>query len=271
MPHKIFLGPAGVPATSEKRDTISGVKRVHALGLSAMEVEFVRGVRMSGALAAEVGETASALGVELSVHAPYFINLSSDRAPVIEASKKRILETAERASIMGAKTIVIHAGYYGSLSSEQCYEKIKNELEVLSDDARKNNWNVLLGIETMGKMSQFAGLDDIVKICKEVKGCVPYVDWAHIFVRNNGNIDYAQILEKLGAKHIRSHFSNVKKNAKGNYVDIHAPIDHAPAFEPLATAIMKEKRDITIISESPILEQDSLRMKRVFEKLGYKF
>jgi len=236
-----------------------------------MEVEFVRGVRMSNALAVEVGETASALGVELSVHAPYFINLSSDRAPVVESSKKRILETAERASTMGAKAIAIHAGYYGSLSSEQCYEKVRYELQIISDETRKNSWDVLLGIETMGKMSQFAGLDDIIKICKEVKGCAPYIDWAHIFVRNNGNIDYAQILEKLDLKHMHSHFSNVKKNAKGRYVDIHAPIDHAPPFDTLAKALIEKKRDITIISESPVLEQDSLKMKRAFEKLGHKF
>lgn len=271
MPQRILLGPAGVPMTCKNRDTISGIKHVRALGLGAMEVEFVRGVRMSNALAADVGETASMLGVELSVHAPYFINLASDKKPVIEASRKRILESAERAAAMSAKIIVIHAGYYGSLSLEQCYEQIKSELEGLSDKVRSNGWKVLLGIETMGKMPQFAGLDDILRLCKEVKGCVPYVDWAHIFVRNNGNIDYAQILEKLDLKHIHSHFSNVKKNKQGNYVDVHAPIDHAPPFDALAKVIMEKKSGITIISESPVLEQDSLKMKRAFEKLGYKF
>jgi endonuclease IV len=39
----------------------------------------------------------------------------------------------------------------------------------------------------------------------------------------------------------------------------------------LAKEILKRKIDINIISESPILEQDSFKMKKIFEKLGYKF
>jgi deoxyribonuclease-4 len=51
----------------------------------------------------------------------------------------------------------------------------------------------------------------------------------------------------------------------------HLVLDHKPDFEPLAKEMLKRKFDITIISESPILEQDSLKMKKIFEKLGYRF
>ena len=47
--------------------------------------------------------------------------------------------------------------------------------------------------------------------------------------------------------------------------------NNQPPFEPLVKEILKRKLDITIISESPILEQDSLKMKKIFEKNGYEF
>jgi len=44
-----------------------------------------------------------------------------------------------------------------------------------------------------------------------------------------------------------------------------------PPFEPLAREILRRKVEITLISESPVLEQDSLRMKEIFRSLGYRF
>jgi deoxyribonuclease-4 len=44
-----------------------------------------------------------------------------------------------------------------------------------------------------------------------------------------------------------------------------------PPFEPLAEEILKRKMNITIISESPVLEQDSLKMLQIFKKLDSKF
>ena len=109
---KIYLGPAGIPHASKKRNTIEGIKTVKELGLNAMEVEFVQGVRMSKDMAKEAGQVAKELGIRLSVHAPYFINLCSDDQEKVEASKKRIIETADRAELMGADAIAIHIAFY---------------------------------------------------------------------------------------------------------------------------------------------------------------
>ncbi len=71
-------------------------------------------------------------------------------------------------------------------------------------------------------------------------------------------------------KHIHSHFSGINYTSKGERN--HLPIKvNKPPFEPLAKEILKKKVDITIISESPLIERDSLVMKKIFEKLGYKF
>jgi deoxyribonuclease-4 len=271
---KVFLGPAGVPIISKDRSSLGGLRTVKEIGLNAMEIEFVRGVKMEPKLAEEVGEVVKELGVSLSVHSPYYINLNSQKKQIIEASKKMIFDSADRAERMGAGAVAIHSAYYSGFSPEQTYEKTKEGLSKVLDKMKSAGIkNVKLGIETMGRSSQFGSLEECIKLAKEID-VIPYIDWSHLFVRGKGKIDYGKILdalEQLKLKHIYSHFQNVEKNKKGEYVDIHKPLDHSPPFEPLAKEILKRKVDITIISESPIIEQDSLKMKMIFEKLGYKF
>jgi deoxyribonuclease-4 len=277
---KVYLGPAGIPTVSKGGGTIEGIKTVAELGLNALEVEFVRGVKMGSEVAKECGKAAEELGIKLSVHAPYFINLSSIDEKIVEASKKRIFDSVERAGEMNARIVVFHPGYYSGLPVEKVFELVKKACEDLIDKMKDQGIkNVLLGLETTGKVSQFGTLDELVRFCKEVKGCVPAVDPAHIFARQAGRINYEEIFDKLKQlrlEHIHMHFSSVKwrpvkATGSGNEWHHMEIKNNQPPFEPLAKEILKRKLDITIISESPVLEQDSLKMKEVFEKLGYRF
>jgi len=269
----IWLGPAGIPTVSKDSSTLVGIEVVSELKLNAMEIEFVRGVKMSNELAKECGKVAKELNIKLSVHAPYFINLSSAEKLKIKQSKKRILDSVERAHLMNADVIVFHPGYYGKLSPEETYEMIKEGCEDLVDIIKSKGWNVRLGLETTGKLSQFGTLDEIIRIHKKLKLCVPVVDFSHMLARQQGKIDYGKILNKLKAlklKHYHTHFSGIEFSEKGERR--HLTIDNEqPPFKPLAKEILKKKINITIISESPVLEQDSLIMKKTFEELGYKF
>ncbi|MEM3221563.1 MAG: deoxyribonuclease IV [Saccharolobus sp.] len=273
---KIYLGPAGIPHASKKRNTIEGIKTVKELGLNAMEVEFVQGVRMSKDTAKETGQVAKELGIRLSVHAPYFINLCSDDQEKVEASKKRIIESADRAELMGADAIAIHIAFYEKNKAKECYEKVKSELGEVVDNARSMGIkNVKFGVETMAKETAFGTLDEVISISKEIKGVIPYIDWAHTFARQGGQINYGEIIDRLvkelGLTHINSHFESLE-NRKGKYVDEHVPIDYnSPPFEPLAKEILKRDISITLICESPELERDALKMKEVLVNLGYKF
>ena len=276
---KIRLGPAGIPTVATKRSTVDGIRTVAQLGLNAMEVEFVRGIAMSLEAADEAGQVASQLDVRLSVHAPYFINLCSEDRKVAEASKKRIVDSALRAERMGAVEVVVHPGYYGKLDPKRAYELVKQRyLEIADELKAKGVKRAKVAFETTGKVSQFGTLDEIVELCRET-GCILCVDFAHIYARQAGKIDYAEVFDKLKPlkpKHLHVHFSGInwspaKKGEGGNELN-HIEIKHdKPPFKPLAEEILRRKIDVTIISESPILEQDSLAMKRVFEELGYKF
>ncbi|MBI3413613.1 MAG: TIM barrel protein [Candidatus Aenigmarchaeota archaeon] len=270
----VYIGTAGIPISTKRNSTIDGIKRIKELNLQCLEVEFVRGVAMGNETAKLIGKTAADLGIKLSAHAPYYINLNSDDKTKLEASKKRILDSMERAHHMGAEVIAVHASYYGKDTPEKTYSDTRNACADILEKAEKRGFgDVKLGLETMGKQSQFGSLEELIKLSKEIK-IIPYIDWAHIFVRQNGVIDYSEILGqlvRLKIKKVHSHFENVKKNNAGEFVDVHIPIDHSPPFEPLAKEIMKRKIDITLISESPLLEKDAIKMKNVLENLGYKF
>jgi deoxyribonuclease-4 len=268
----IFLGPAGVPASAAKPDTISGIGRVAELKLGAMEIEFVRGVRMSNELAGEAGKAARKLGIRLSVHAPYYINLCNPEK--VLDSKKRIIDSCERGHHLGAGVVVFHAGFYGKLEHGEALEMVKKACREMSGVLRKNGWNVKLGLETTGKFSKFGTIDEILAVCAEVKGCVPVIDWAHLYAIYQGKVDFEGILSRVvsaGFARIHTHFSNIEFTDKGE--KRHLTIENKqPDFSNVAKAILDSGlKDITIISESPALEKDALVMKKDLEKLGYKF
>jgi len=279
----IYLGPAGVPLASKERSTIAGIQCTAELGLNAFECEFVRRVGMSNEMAKEVGDIAKKFGVRLSVHCPYFVNLCSQEKEKLEASKKRILDSVERAHFMGADVAVFHPGFYGKLTLEQAYEAVKQSCEdIIKQMKLKGIGDVKLGLETMGKQSTFGTLEEIIRICREVKGCAPVVDWAHLNCRSAGGLkkqgDYAKIfdeLKPLKLDHLHTHVTGAEysevERGRGNEKH-HLTIDSKkPDFEPLVKEILGRKIGITMISESPTLEQDALVLKKMFEKHGYRF
>jgi len=277
---KIWLGPAGVPITSKDKSTLGGIERVSELGLNVFEVEFVRGVKMNTDMAKRVGELAKKLNIRLSIHAPYYINLCSFDKEKLNASKKRIMDSIERAHTMHADVVVFHPAYYGKLSEEEAYQKVKEACKEMTDNMKQDGIDdVKLGLETTGKVSQFGTLDEIIRVCKEVKECSLVVDFAHLYARAAGRINFSKIFDKVSTlklKHLHTHFScieysTVGMTGKGNE-RYHLTLDtKKPDFEPLVKEILKRKIDITLISESPILEKDALIMKKMFEKHGYKF
>jgi deoxyribonuclease-4 len=264
---KIHLGPAGSPAAS----TLEGVAKVKELGLQCMEVQFTHGIKMGIDLAKQVGKERGRVGIELSVHCPYYINLASKEPEKIKASKKRILDSCERAHHMGARNMVFHPAYFGGNDKEKVYQITKEHVLDMMGTIRKRRWKVLLSSETTGKHSALGSLDETIRLVKET-GCSLCVDFAHLYARNRGVIDYKEIFDKLETlklRHLHCHFSNIDYTLKGERA--HLVLDHKPPFEPLAKEILKRKINITIISESPVTWKDSLKMKKVFEKLGYKW
>ncbi|RFA94496.1 TIM barrel protein [Pyrobaculum aerophilum] len=269
---KVYLGPAGIPQFVVKaKSTLDAVKVVRELGLNAMEVEFVQGVRMSRELAKQVGKAAQDYQVKLSVHAPYFINLCSEEADKVEKSRQRLVDSLDRAYYMGAWVVVVHAAYYGKLGPERCYEKVKEELEKAYKESGIGS-GVYIGVEITARTNQFGSVEEAFRLGKELPFVVPVIDWGHLYARNNGTINYGEILDlwarEFGNAHMHTHFTSVRYR-NGKFVDEHEPIErNMPPFEPLARELKNRDITITLICESPLLEKDALLMKEILEQVG---
>ncbi|RLF49660.1 MAG: endonuclease IV [Thermoplasmata archaeon] len=265
----IYIGPAGAPP--EVRSTEEALYYIHKEGLNALEVEFVRGVRMSEVLAKKIGKIAEDLGIKLSAHAPYYINLNSVKSDTVRKSKEHIMNTLRVAHAMGAYEIVVHAGYYGKRSHEESTEIIKREVGECAEKAEEEGLSPYIGLETMGKRSAWGTLEEIAEVCKCYRNVVPVVDFAHIHARFGGVIkssaDVERVMaeyEKIFDKFIHVHFSCIEYNIKGEKK--HLPINAKdPDFVHFIEPIKKreKKYDIMLISESPLLDKDALVMKEM--------
>ena len=255
----ILIGPAG----SSGLGALKGVEEVKRLNLDAMEVEFTYGVNMSNKTAKDVGELAKKLKILLSVHCPYYINLASIEKAKIKASMKRILESCERGFCLNAKYIVFHPGYYGKYSKEECYKLIKESIIEMQKIIKEKKFNTVLCPETAGKKSQFGSLDELTKLHKET-GCGICIDFAHLLARE-GFVDYDDVMKKI--KHIKektSHFSGIEYSEKGERRHI---LTKEKDIEKLLKALKKHNVSIRIINESPNPIGDSLKTKKILDKI----
>ena len=255
----IKIGPAG----SGGLGNLKGIHKVARMKLDCMEVEFTYGVRMSMDDAREVGALAKEKGIVLSVHAPYYINLASDEKEKIVASKKRILDSCERAAALGARNVVFHAGFYQKKTAAQTYRLIKKAIAEIQGNISKKKWKVKLCPEITGKPSQFGSAEELLKLMKAT-GCGICVDFAHLYARQQGEIDYTRSLKKL-PQSFHAHFSGIEYGEKGERKHLNT----TPSFfKPLAEALLKSKRNVTLINESPRPHKDAAMMKRVVNALS---
>ena len=254
----IRVGPAG----SDGLGNLKGVQKVAEMGLDCMEVAFTYGVRMDLETAEAVGILAKEKGIVLSVHAPYYINLASNEKDKFDASRKRIMDSCERAHAMGARTVVFHAGFYQKRTAGQTYKLIEKAVSGMQQRILCKGWQVELCPEITGKPSQFGSLAELVRLKQRI-GCGITVDFSHLFARQRGEIDYAKILKKLPKK-FHAHFSGIEYGEKGERKHIRTT---KKFFEPLARALIKRQVDITLISESPKPYEDAMMMKKMIMKL----
>ena len=256
----IKVGPAG----SDGLGNLKGVQKVAAMGLDCMEVAFTYGVRMDLKTATAVGGLAKENGIILSVHAPYYINLASEEKDKFAASRKRILDSCEKAHTMGAGNVSFHAGFYQNRSAGRTYDLIKNAMVGLQKEVIDNGWKVRLCPEITGKPSQFGSLPELLRLKRETR-CGITVDFSHLYARQQGDIDYARILKKLPKK-FHAHFSGIEFGDKGERRHVRTT---KKFFEPLARELIQRKVDITIINESPKPYEDALMMKKLIIKLQH--
>ena len=279
---RVRFGPAGKPI-SYKGKTELIPKFLRELELDAFEYQAVRSLKISEEKAKLLAESAKENDVLVSLHGPYAINLSSKKDEVRAASIERLVKSAQIAQWMKAYLVVFHPGYYGKLSPENAVKAVIDSLKEVIERVRSIGLeNVLFGIETTGKIKQVGSLSEVIEICLNVDLCKPVLDFAHIHARGRGALktkdDFLRVFESIERElgHIaiapsHIHFTEVEYSEGGEIR--HHPLGsgYGPDFKVLAEVLIENGIDAIIISESPILERDSIKMKRMYHKALQQF
>ncbi|MBI5001105.1 MAG: TIM barrel protein [Euryarchaeota archaeon] len=220
-----------------------------------------------------LGMLAKNLDVQLSIHAPYYIDMTSDddvTARSVEAVKWCGILAGEMAGVMS----VTHLGLYGNVAPQAAMKRIERNLKGIRDWYKRQELKVPLGIETSGRQEVAGSLEEVIAVCKGIKGLVPVLNFAHVHARGNGSLktkeDFQAAFDSC-AKFVPkgtfyTHFSGVEH--EGGNENRYTPIKKGDLrFDPLSECILDNKFDITIVSDSPLLEHDAMYMKVIMERI----
>lgn len=249
-----------------------------SLGLDCYEYSFGRGILLSESKAEAIGAAFEEEGIELSVHAPYFINFANPDDEAAQKSYGYVLSSAKFLKLFGGKRLVFHPAAQGKATREEAVTRTADRLKVLRDYIYLNNLEDLYFCpETMGKAAQIGTLEEIVAFCKIDKIYLPAIDFGHINAREQGSLktveDYKSRLEYMIAelgyewvKRFHVHFSKIMYGAKGEIKHLTFEDNkYGPEFEPLAIALKQLKLEPYIVSESSGTQtEDAVEMKRIY-------
>ena len=280
----ILFGPSGNSESFYAKGyshTEQSAKYVRDMGLDCFEYSFGRGVRMTEAKAISIGDAFREQNVEISVHAPYYINFANPSDESAQNSYNYVLDSGRVLKLIGGRRCVFHSATQGKMEREAAVALTEKRLKVLRDYIYMNNLQDLYFCpETMGKIAQIGTLEEIVRFCKIDEVYLPCIDFGHLNAREQGSLktvsDYKDRLEYMIAelgydrvKHFHVHFSKIQYSAKGEVRHLtFEDTQYGPEFEPLAAALVELKLEPYIVSESAGTQaEDALAMKECYARI----
>lgn len=277
----IKFGPSGnsvafnLAGNTKSEESALWVKN---LGLNCFEYSFGRGVNLTSERAISIGNAFKEAGVEISVHAPYYINFANPDDEMAEKSYNYVIQSALKVREMGGKRVVFHPASQGKMKREQAVDLTETRLRILRDKIYEQGLQDLIFCpETMGKIGQIGTIEEITRFCKIDKIYIPCVDFGHINARELGSLrtekDYldrlSYMIDNLGfekMEHFHIHFSKIEYSAKGEVRHLTFEDDHyGPEFEPLSNALKKLSLKPYIICESAGTQDiDAVKMQKTY-------
>ncbi len=292
----VKLGPAGVPLSCKGRTIVEGMDDIISLGLETMEVQTVRLVSPQHFEQYwQAGVLANKTGFEMNLHGPYYSELLGDRLQR-NRSLAKVEAALQTAKTINARHITLHVGHYaetgrGQEANGQVASVFKGIVQrihdIWNDDEDmypvfpwlKEGTPSLIGVETSGRQELWGSLEEVLEVVNHVEGTIPVLNLAHIHARGHGRLrtseDYGelfdQVRETIGTKEFYCHFSGVE-HRMGNAMHYTQIKKSDLNFEPLAEFIIEEGSwlDMTLISDSPLLEHDAMYMLQNIEKARHK-
>ncbi len=249
--------------------------------LNAFEYQCGRGVNIGLDKAAALGKLAKEKDIALSLHAPYYISMSSVEEEKRLNSIKYILDSAAAVNAMGGNRIVVHTGSCGKISREQALDlacdTMKKAISALDENGLGN---IHICPETMGKINQLGDLNEVLTLCRLDERLIPCIDFGHLNARTGGALKepsdfeaiFSEIENRLGYERLKtfhSHFSKIEYTVGGEKKHLtFEDTVFGPNFEPVIELILKKNCSPTIICESDGTQaEDARQMKKYYERL----
>lgn len=272
------FGPAGNAASFSEmgyKNSLDVPEYIVKMGLDCYEYQCGRGVNIGEEKARLLGEKAKAAGIGLSLHAPYYISMSSVEEEKRKNSVNYILASARAVNAMGGNRIVVHTGSCGKISREEALSLAKKTMRMALDALDGEGLsNIHICPETMGKVNQLGTLDEVLELCLLDERLIPCIDFGHLNARDLGCLkelsDYENIFikirDKLGTdrlKSFHSHFSKIEYTTGGEkrHLTFEDTV-YGPDYEPVMELVLKYGCDPTFICESAGTQAEDAKKMR---------
>ena len=274
------FGTVGSPISTPKKPggSVGAVLHIADLGLTTLELGWVRSVRVSEQTCADIQSAALENDVLISVHAPYYINLNADEEEWPK-SRQRLMDAAHYGYLAGATDIIFHPGSYFGAEPEKVLPLAIQRLGACVDELRSKDNPVILRPETMGKSAMLGSLEDTLQMSQEIPGVQPCLDFAHLHARpGDGSMntydEWARLLERYGEalgadalNELHIHLSGIEYSPKGE--KNHLALEDADLdLEALFRALRDFQAKGRILCESPVLEDDALKMQELWSEIA---
>lgn len=248
-------------------------------GIDAYEYQCSRGVKVSDELAVKLKEESKNHNILLSVHAPYYISLSTQDEENKKKTIKYITDTMKVAKKMGADRIVVHAGALLGLEREYAVESACKLLKRALDEADSMGLgDIVICPETMGKINQLGDSKEIIQMCKVDERLIPTIDFGHLYSRSVGKLntyeawmdELSMYINELGydrMKNFHAHFSHMIYTENGGE-KCHVKFEdegYGPDFNNVCKALIDLNLEPRIICESAGTQDvDAKIMKNIY-------
>ena len=278
------FGPAGNSESFSAlgyKNSLQVPEYIVKMGLDCYEYQCGRGVNIGEEKAKELGIKANEAGISLSLHAPYYISMSSVEEEKRLNSINYILASAKAVNAMGGDRIVVHTGSCGKITREHALELALDTMKKAVDALDKAGLShIHICPETMGKVNQLGTLNEVLELCKLDERLIPCIDFGHLNARDLGILKttedfenvFTSIKNALGTDRLKcfhSHFSKIEYTTGGE--KRHLTFEDkvfGPNYEPVMELTYKYGCDPTFICESAGTQaEDAKTMKDYYSSL----
>lgn len=278
------FGPAGNSESFSKmgyKNSLDVPDYIVKMGLDCYEYQCGRGVNIGEEKARLLGEKAAKAGITLSLHAPYYISMSSTEEEKRDNSVNYILASARAVNAMGGDRIVVHTGSCGKISRSDALDlaldTMRKAIAALDGEGLSN---IHICPETMGKVNQLGTLEEVLELCLLDERLIPCIDFGHLNARDMGLLksfaDYENIFlkikDKLGMdrlKSFHSHFSKIEYTTGGEkrHLTFEDTV-YGPDYQPIMELTCKYGCNPVFICESAGTQaEDAKKMKNYYNSL----